>query len=80
MSQLRLLLQLNYWPCYRLNFYVYALQTLTGTTVNITNIAQEITSFTPAQDVADQKVLWIATNIGVDSGNKGISKTESVYL
>ncbi|ADV43728.1 fimbrillin family protein [Bacteroides helcogenes] len=61
-----------YWPGYRLNFYAYAPQSITGATVNITNTEQKITSFAPEQNVADQKDLLIATNIGDKLTNEGI--------
>lgn len=60
-----------YWPSYDLNFYAYAPHVINGT-VNITNAKQEITSFAPAQDLADQKDLLIATNIGNKADNEDL--------
>lgn len=60
-----------YWPSYSLNFYAYAPRVIDGT-VNITNAKQEITSFAPAQDLADQKDLLIATNIGNKADNEDL--------
>lgn len=61
-----------YWPGYQLDFYAYAPQNITGATVNITHTEQKIKSFAPAQDIADQKDLLIATNIGDKLTNEGI--------
>ena len=47
-------------------------QNITDATVNITHIEQKIKSFAPAQNIADQKNLLIATNIGDKSSNQVI--------
>lgn len=54
--------KIYYWPTYDLDFYAYAPSDITG--VSISNTEKTIKSFVPEQDVANQKDLLIARNIG----------------
>lgn len=58
-----------YWPSYDLKFFAYAPITGVGT-VNINKDAQQITGFSPATEVAQQKDLLIAYNTGNKAANE----------
>lgn len=59
--------KIYYWPTYGLDFYAYAPSDITG--VSISNTEKTIKNFEPTQDVANQKDLLIARNIGTKDDN-----------
>ena len=59
--------KIYYWPTYGLDFYAYAPSDITG--VSISNTEKTIKNFEPTQDVANQKDLFIARNIGTKDDN-----------
>lgn len=72
MAHIGLLLQLIIGRVTNLTFMLMSSQNITDATVNITHIEQKIKSLAPAQNIADQKNLLIATNIGDKSSNQVI--------